>query len=496
MTRRVMTRWPAALLAVVWLALTASIATPHDLDHATPVVIDTDMGVDDAVALALALQDPRLDISAIVAGEGVLDTSNAVVAAERMLEFFNRREIPLYASDLDSARPIPACRALAESMLQASLPEAPTGLGRPFVPAAYESNDGPTTVLALGPLSQLAAALEQHPELETAIARVVIAGDPADQESWNLAADPKAVKVVRRAGIVLQFVAARGMAPKATAWRERPREGWRSTSLGDFFLDRLIAEPDAREHYLVTRAQLFDELAVLFVLQPGLFQSSGSGDVFSPRPEADVGERVAELLHRGRQRKQRVIFTDQALPATMLQPDVRVRRAAILAANGEDEWFAQLLLNELHEHLGAYSIIGVKMALRAAEILNAPPHAMAILSHAPPAQPVSCLNDGLLVATGSTPGRNLFRHEPGPPGTVEAAFTFNRRGVTLRLKEAYMDMIRGRIGELRQSYDLSEDGYWEGVRAFGLDIWEGWHRLDLFEVFALEDLGDDAGETE
>ncbi len=48
------------------------------------------------------------------------------------------------------------------------------------------------------------------------------------------------------------------------------------------------------------------------------------------------------------------------------------------------------------------------MGLRAAELLNAPPHAMTIVSSAPPTQPVSCLNDGLLVATGSTPGRGLF----------------------------------------------------------------------------------------
>jgi pyrimidine-specific ribonucleoside hydrolase len=166
----------------------------------------------------------------------------------------------------------------------------------------------------------------------------------------------------------------------------------------------------------------------------------------------------------------------------MLQEDVRARRDAIVAANGEDEWFAELLLNELHQHLGAYSILGVKMGLRAAELLNAPRHGMAVVSHAPATQPESCFDDGLLAATGSTPGRGLFRQEPGPPGSIQASFAYNRRRVTLRLKDAYREQIQGRIGELLGQYSLADQGYWDGVRAFGLEIWQDWHRLDLFEV--------------
>jgi inosine-uridine nucleoside N-ribohydrolase len=447
-----------------------------------PLVIDTDMGLDDAVALALALQHPRLETAAIVACEGAAGQAAAVHSVERMLAFFNRQEIRVYASNLKTDQPAPVCRERAEALVDSALPETSVWLRLPFAPSAYRVKEGRTTVLALGPMSQLAAALERDPALATAIERVVIAGDPADRDSWNLARDPKALKAVRRAAIRLQFVAARGSAPKPTPWNEAAPSVWRTTSIGDAFLDRLLAEPDARRHYLETLDQLHDELAMLFVIEPGLFEATGSGDVYTPREGVDVGLRLAELMRRGRQRKLRVVLADQPLPSGMLQPDIRERRGAILAANGEDEWFAQLLLNELHEHLGAYSIIGVKMALRAAELLNAPPHGMTILSMTSPTQPVSCLNDGLLVATGSTPGRGLFHHQPGPPGAVEAKFDYNRRSVTLRLKSSYRDQIRMRIEELLQQYSLSDPGYWEGVRVLGLDIWESWHRLDLFDV--------------
>jgi hypothetical protein len=122
------------------------------------------------------------------------------------------------------------------------------------------------------------------------------------------------------------------------------------------------------------------------------------------------------------------------------------------------------------------------MGLRAAELLNAPQHAMTIVSSAPADQPVSCLNDGLLVSTGSTPGRGLFSHSPGPPGTVEASFAYNGRTVELRLKDEYRARIRTVIRGLLEQHTLEDDDYWDGVRELGLDIWQSWHRRDLFEI--------------
>ena len=351
-------------------------------------------------------------------------------------------------------------------------------------------------MLALGPLSQLAAAIEERPELKTAIAGSSSPGIRPTEKAgiWRRSEGGQGASA-RRGRPPVRGCPRNGN--KAAVWQGGSQAEWRSTSLGDFFLDRLMAEPDAREHYLVTRDQLYDELAMLFLLEPGLFQASGSGDVFSPLPGADVGDRVAELIHRGRQRKRRVIFTDQPVPATMLQPDVRARRAGILAANGEDEWFAQLLLNELHEHLGAYSIIGVKMGLRAAEMLNAPQHAMAIA-----------------LARTADPTRELPQRRPAGRHRLDTgAQSIPARAGTARHGSRHRSpsiggrspcasrrptghQIRDRIGQLRRAYDLSDDGYWEGVRKFGLDIWEDWHRLDLFEVADLDDLGPDSDETE
>jgi len=362
----------ATAAAALGLLIAPASASPDTQGPIRPVVIDTDMGVDDAVALALALQSPQISIVSIVACEGAAGRAAAVHNVERLLDAFNRQEIQVFASDLAGSAPPPDIRERAEAMVGAALPETSVWLRLPFAPEAYRSPAGPTTVLALGPLTQLAAALERRPGLASAIERVVVAGDPADRESWNLIRDPEAVRSVRRAGVRLQFVAARGRAAKPEAWHLRGLPESRSTSLADSFLDRLLAQPAAREHYLESLGQLHDELAVLYLLEPQLFEASRSGDVLMPREGVDVGARIAELMRRGRQLKQPVVLSDRSLPDVMLQEDLRARRDAIVAANGEDEWTAELLLNELHEHLGAYSIIGVKMGLRAAELLNAP----------------------------------------------------------------------------------------------------------------------------
>jgi len=138
----------------------------------------------------------------------------------------------------------------------------------------------------------------------------------------------------------------------------------------------------------------------------------------------------------------------------------------------------------MHEHLGAYSVVGVKMGLRAAEVLNAPQHGMKVVSHVPPGPPVSCLDDGVICATGCTPGRALFSRGEIDRDAVKVSFTYNGRTITLTVKRRYRDHVRSRIRALLRVSTLEDRAYWEGVRALGLDIWTNWHRRDLFTVSA------------
>jgi inosine-uridine nucleoside N-ribohydrolase/formylmethanofuran dehydrogenase subunit E len=485
-------------LAVVALALAmssvmmiaATQVAAHEGEALTPVVVDTDLGLDDAVALAMILQDPDLEILAAVAGDGVADAATGADQLARLVEAFNRTDVAVYRAPSDVTFHPPAFRGRARAAIDAALALEPAAVAaRPLVPEAYLEPGHRTTVLALGPLTRVAGALTLTPEVVSGIERVVVSGDPDDPDDWNLSMDRGAFETVRSAGVPVTFVRPGDQGVKPGSWYTDHLMGGQRTALGEALLDRLLADPDVRGHYLAGLASFHDELAALYLTRPELFTAVAEG-IVEPLDANQVAGAIADVLSRGRQRKDRVVFVDGPLPAEILRDDVRSRRDAILAANGPDEWFSQLLLNELHEHLGAYSIIGVKMGLRAAELLNAPQHAMTIVSSTPAEQPVSCLNDGLLVATGSTPGRGLFSHTPGPSGTVAATFAYNGRTVTLRLKDEYRARVRTTIQGLLERTSLDHDDYWDGVRELGLDIWLGWHRRDLFEIHFTEPSGD------
>ena len=464
----------------------------HDLTDHPNVVIDTDMGLDDVVTLAMVLQNPDVNILGIVASEGVAGPEKSVEHLERMLDLFNRREIPLYApAKAQPAGKAPPFRPFAESAVSRLLPEGGAPFHRPFSPDAYVTENTKTVVLVLGPLTNLAAALREKPDLKRRIAEVIVAGSPDPHRGWNIAFDPDALAMVQASVLPMEFIISGPAARKPDSWRRENATLGRGTSLGQEFLNRLFADAEVHKHYAGRLENFHDELVFLYYADSDLFVPTSEPGVFAAGRREEVIRLFKRFISSGRQGKARVVFTEGVLPDGVLQRDIRERKAGIITRNGEDEWFAQLLMNELHEHLGVYSVLGVKMGLRAAELLNAPPHTMQVVSHTAAEPPISCLNDGVIVATGCTPGRGLFRHLPGPPGAVGVSFTYQGRRITLALKERYRKRIGAQIAALLETHSLADEDYWAGVRRLGLEVWENWHRLDLFEIVALPDVSGD-----
>jgi inosine-uridine nucleoside N-ribohydrolase/formylmethanofuran dehydrogenase subunit E len=476
--------WKAILCIAV---VTTSFAVAHDIDNSPVVVIDSDMGIDDAVTLALALQCPQIRLAGLVATEGVAGSDVSAHMLGQMLDEFNRADVSLYLSAPRTAsRPVPQFRGFAEAVISKAL----RGALRPalsFTPRAYADPRGDkVTVLALGPLTNLAVALNDE-SVRKGIERVMIQGAPESSKNWNLQYDPDAFAAVLKSGVPLQFVENGTGAAKPAAWRTGDGPAGQKTSIGEELIGRLLSEPNVRNHYTQgVFAQLTDELLVMACIDHDLFDTTNlpSGNVTCLRPKNPeaILKLFMQVMSEGRQAKNRVVFAPGSLPNNILRADVRKRKAGIVAKNGETEWFAQLMMNELHDHLGSYSIMGVKMGLRAAELLNAPQHGMHVVSYSAAQPPVSCLNDGIIVGTGSTPGRALFRHEPGPAGSTRVTFTYNGRQVTLAVKDEYRKKVQARIDDLLKVHTLEDAEYWESVREASLEIWEHWHRRDLFDV--------------
>jgi len=458
----------------------------HESRNECPaVLVGTDMGIDDLMAVALALQCPDLAIRGVVAGEGACERGTAVRNAGRLLGMFNRSDVPLYEfPDTPPQGDAPEFRSFAEQSVSGLLDDGNPVPGRPW--QARENHASPPeklVVLLLGPFSDFAQLLKTDPQFAGRIDRIVASGSPIPAKNWNLARDPTAFEAVAEHGIPITFVDGEGLrARKPAGWVARKPEAGRITSQAARLLADLLASEKPGRHYIEQFPDFTDELAFLYLAEPALFQTSVQGNRKVAKPVVDVASRLTAHLRKGRQHRKRVVFGEIEWPPQMFQPDVRQHMEQIIRKNGETEWLAQVLMSEMHEHLGAYSILGAKMGLRAAELLNAPQHGMHVISHTHRCPPAGCLNDGLIVATGSTPGRGLFEFSADPLPGIQVTFEYNERRIRLSLRPEFQKRIRDFIAATRKSHSLEDPEYWRAIRSFGLEIWENWHRNDLFEV--------------
>jgi inosine-uridine nucleoside N-ribohydrolase len=173
----------------------------------TRVVIDTDPGVDDAVAILLALASPEIDVVALTTVTGNVPVEKTTLNARRILQLARRPDVIVAAGMAD---------ALAGSPIHEGGVHGEDGLGdlawdEPSVAVdprdavevlAGAIDEGPLTIVAIGPLTNLAVLLARHPGIDRAVERVVLMGGASfmgnvtPAAEFNVWADPEAAQVV------------------------------------------------------------------------------------------------------------------------------------------------------------------------------------------------------------------------------------------------------------------------------------------------------------
>jgi pyrimidine-specific ribonucleoside hydrolase len=184
----------------------------------TRLIIDCDPGIDDAIAILLALASPELDLRALttVAGNVGLDLTTA--NGLRVLELAGRSDVPLAAG---CERPL-----IRHDAVDAADVHAIDGLGGVDLPPpstrpvgehaidliARVVAEAPTVVVAVGPLTNIALLLARHPHVAALIPRLVIMGGSAiggnatAAAEFNVWGDPEAAARVFESGIPIAVV--------------------------------------------------------------------------------------------------------------------------------------------------------------------------------------------------------------------------------------------------------------------------------------------------
>ena len=155
-----------------------------------PVLIDTDGGVDDAAALWWALTDPGLDVVAVTVVWGNVPVDTAVVSVARVLAAAGRSDIPIAAGEAAPFGPAPVLRPATFIHGDDGLGNTTAGLPVPEMnllpePAAVTlrrlclAHPGRLSVVSLGPLSNLAVAIDQDPDWAASVRDLVVMGGSA-----------------------------------------------------------------------------------------------------------------------------------------------------------------------------------------------------------------------------------------------------------------------------------------------------------------------------
>jgi inosine-uridine nucleoside N-ribohydrolase len=202
---------------------------------ATKIILDTDPGHDDAIALLLALASPELELLGVttVAGNQTLEKTTA--NALKILEFVDRTDVPVHVG---------APRPLVRDQWAAEYVHGETGLDGPdlpeprtepaeghaidFIAREVEEKEG-VVLVPVGPLTNVGLLLARYPGIEGRIARIVLmggsagAGNVTPGAEFNVWADPEAAHRVFTSGIDLTMIGL-DVTHKALLFPERVEE--------------------------------------------------------------------------------------------------------------------------------------------------------------------------------------------------------------------------------------------------------------------------------
>lgn len=439
------------LITVILLSLFILPAGAHPWKPRHYVIIDSDGGIDDLKAICMMMASPDVRILAVTVSDGF---HKAPVAYENI-------------------------RKMADALHHEGLPVARPGEDIALIEKMLGSETTPVKFIALGSLKTVATAMEQSPSFTTRVKQLYWSNNGLPgKEGLNYKSDPAAAEKVLAGALPVTVAGGGGTG----FWDEGLLE-----SISDLHnpyavrIRELIRSMPS--HNFVYTA--FDEMMPLLLHFPELFSEEGRDDgdgYFTPKDIIPMRDAAVRLIKGETVERMQVIKT---LPAdtSFYMHDIQPFVTDIRNKYGEDEWTSGVIANELHRHLGVFAIIGVKMGIRAREYFCTGVDEMSVTTHAGAIPPLSCMNDGIQVSTGATPGHGLLTVSAEKPFFAAADFTHKDITIRITLKKELADRVSGELKEINFIHGLDSDIYWELVRKNSIKYWL---QLDRHEIFDIE----------
>ena len=274
------------------------------------IIVDTDPGQDDAVAILLALASPELEVLGITAVAGNVPLALTLKNARMICELAGRPDVRIFAG---------AVRPIVRNLVTAENVHGKTGLDGPTLPeptmpvqerhavdflieTLMAEDAGSVTLCALGPLTNIALALVREPRIAPRIREIVLmggglfeGGNVTPAAEFNIYVDPHAADIVLRAGIPTVVSPldcthqALTTARRVEAFRKLgTRPGTAVAELLEFF------ERYDEHKYGTDGGPLHDPCVVAYLLRPDLFSGRHINVSVETTSELTMGMTVAD----------------------------------------------------------------------------------------------------------------------------------------------------------------------------------------------------------
>ena len=274
------------------------------------IIIDTDPGQDDAVAILLALASPELEVLGITAVAGNVPLPLTEKNARIICELARRTDIPVFAG----------CDApLARKLVTAEHVHGKTGLDGIALPdptmklqathavdfiieALRTHPTGSITLCPLGPLTNIATAFRRAPDIIPRIAEVVLmggacfeVGNITPSAEFNIYVDPEAADIVFKSAVplVVMPLDVTHSALTSRDWVEGMRslgtEAGRAVAGWTDFFERFDTAK-----YGTSGAPLHDPCVIAYLIRPDLFGGRHINVVIETRGDYTIGMTVAD----------------------------------------------------------------------------------------------------------------------------------------------------------------------------------------------------------
>jgi pyrimidine-specific ribonucleoside hydrolase len=260
------------------------------------VIIDTDAGSDDLMAIAFLLAHPSVHIEAITIANGLAHVDAGARNLVRLLELSGFKDVPVFAgrsAPLRGTAEFPAeWRKTSDELPGVTLPTASRQpepkRAADYIVQRLKDHSHPVRILALGPLTNLAEALQRDPSIVGTIKELVIMGGAvrvpgnlADGDvfktnnktaEWNIFVDPLAARIVFRSPIPIRLI-------PLDATNKVPID---FTFLGEFQsaakspLAKFVAQVLETDRKFIEDGYFYawDPLAAVALLHPGIVKTS------------------------------------------------------------------------------------------------------------------------------------------------------------------------------------------------------------------------------